>query len=227
MADKKNVQQPEGGEAAIAKAKDFWSKYNKFIIGVCAAVIVIGGGWLIYDKMFKGPKVKKAEASIWKAESYYRKDSFRLALQGDGQNWGFEKVISTYGGTPTGNLARLYAGICYTKLNDNTNAVKHLKKFSSSSKPSQQLAYRLLGDNLADMGNFKEALDYYKKAAHHFEDDKAASASSLFRAAGTAEKLKDTKEAIELYKELRDKYPSTMEGNSADMYLAQLGDYNN
>jgi tetratricopeptide (TPR) repeat protein len=227
MADKKNVQQPEGGEAAIAKAKDFWSKYNKPIMVVGLAIILIGGGWLIYTKMFKAPQVRKAAESMYMAESYFRKDSFRLALQGDGQNFGFEKIISKYGGTATGNLARFYAGICYTRLNENANAVKHLKKFSSSSKPSQQLAYKLLGDNLADMGQLKEALDYYKKAAHHFEDDKTASATALFRAAGVAEKLKDNKEAIELYTELRDKYPSTMEGNSADMYLAQLGAYNN
>jgi tetratricopeptide (TPR) repeat protein len=227
MSDKKNVQNLEGGEAAIAKAKDFWTRYNKPIIAVCAAIILLGGGWLVYQKFFKNPNEKKADEAMYMAESYYRKDSFRLALNGDGQNWGFEKIISKYGGTKAGNLAHFYAGICYTNLDDNANAVKHLKKFSTSSKQAQQTAYKLLGDNLADMNQPKDALDYYKKAAHYFEDDKAASAAALFSAAYLADKvLKDSKEAITLYKELKEKYPTQNEGRSADLYLAQLGEYN-
>lgn len=226
MADKKNVQH-EGGDAAIAKAKDFWGKYSKPIMIACAVIILLGGGWLIYQNMFKKPNERKATEAMYMAEDYYRKDSFRLALNGDGQNLGFERIISKYGNTDAGNLARLYAGICYTSLDDNANAVKHLKKFSSSAKQAQQTAYKLLGDNLADMQQYQDALDYYKKAAHHFEEDKAASAKALFSAAYLADKMmKNTPEAIALYTELKEKYPNQNEGRSADLYLAQLGSYN-
>jgi hypothetical protein len=37
--------------------------------------------------------------------------------------------------------------------------------------------------------------------------------------------MKDSKEAISLYKELKEKYPATQQGIDADKYLAQLGVY--
>ena len=225
MSDKKNVDL--SGDEVIAKAKDFWTKNSKAILGVCGAVIVLGGGWLVYKHFFKAPKEEKAHEAIFKAEEYYRMDSINLALNGDGQNMGFLRVISKFGGTEAANLARYYAGSCYIKLDDNANAVKQLEKFSTSSKPVQARAYKLLGDAYADMGKNSDALSYYKKAAHHFETDKASSSEALFLAAYLADRvIKDSKEAVALYKELKEKYPYTPYGAQADNYLAQLGVYN-
>jgi tetratricopeptide (TPR) repeat protein len=135
-------------------------------------------------------------------------------------------VISKYSGTDVANLACFYAGSCYLKTGDNANAIKYLKKFSSSAKQIQARAYKLLGDAYADMGKNADALDYYKKAAHHFTEDQANSAEALFMAAYLADKvMKDSKEAISLYKELKEKYPATQQGIDADKYLAQLGVY--
>ncbi|MFT3674498.1 MAG: tetratricopeptide repeat protein [Chitinophagaceae bacterium] len=162
-----------------------------------------------------------------KAEEYFRLDLTRLALNGDGQNIGFLTVMSRYSGTDAANLAAYYAGACYIKLDDNANAIKYLKKFSSDAKQIQQRAYKLLGDAYADQGNAKEALDYYKKSAHHFEADKTAAAEALFLAAYLADRvLKDPKQAIALFKELKEKFPATPQGSQVDQYLAQLGEYN-
>ena len=226
MSDKKIVQGVEGSEAVIEKAKDFWGKYSKTIIIPGLVIIASAGGWLIYKNFVQGPKESKAKEAMFKAEDYYRMDSVNLALNGDGQNLGFLKVISKYDGTDAANLAHFYAGSCYIKLNDNEKAVSHLKDFSTSSKPLQVRAYRLLGDAYADQGKNAEALSAYKKAARHFTEDKNASADALFMAALIADRNKDQKEAIELLKELKDKYPQTQQGVDADKYLAQLGVYN-
>ncbi len=225
MAEKKKVEL--SGEEMMAKAKDFWTRNSKTIMIACTVVIMGAGGWLGYKYFIKGPNETKGREAIYKAEEYFRMDSLNLALNGDGQHPGFLRVISKYGGTEAANQAHYYAGVCYIKLNDNDNAVKHLKKFSTSSKPVQARAYKLLGDAYADQGKGKEALDSYKKAARHFEADKAASSEALFLAAFLADRmLKDQKEAISLYKELKEKYPFTQYGNQADNYLAQLGVYN-
>lgn len=227
MSEKKIVTQGlEGGDATVAKAKDFWSRYNKPIMIICAVVILLGGGWLVYKNFFKAPKEMKASEAMFKAEEYYRMDSVNLALNGDGQAMGFLRIISRYGGTDAGNMARFYAGSCYIKLGDNQNAVKHLKEFSTSSKQIQQRAYKLLGDAYADLGQNQNALDNYKKAARHFEQDKANSAEALFMAAYFADRvMNNSKEAIELYKEVKEKY-SQFKGHEADLYLARLGVYN-
>lgn len=221
MADKTQV---DSGDVAIARAKDFWTRNSKAILIVCGAIILLGGGWLVYKNFFKNPKEITASEAMFKAEEYYRMDSINKALNGDGPNAGFLKVISKYSGTSAANMAHFYAGSCYLKLGDNQNAIKHLKKFDGKAKQVQARAYKLLGDAYADSGNAKEGLSYYKKAGRYFEEDELISAESLFMAAYLADRvLKDTKEATDLYKELKEKYPSSPEGREADKYLAQLG----
>jgi tetratricopeptide (TPR) repeat protein len=227
MADKKQGSNYEGQELIVAKAKDFWSRYSKPLMIVSAAIILLAGGYYGYKSFIKAPKETKAAEAMFRAEEFYRMDSVNKALNGDGQYQGFLKIIDKYGGTDAGNLASFYAGSCYLKLDQNDKAIKYLKKFSTSSKPVQARAYKLLGDAHADLGKNADALDYYKKAARHFEDDEMSSAEYLFAAAYFADRvLKNSKEAISLYKELKEKYPGTQQGVEVDNYLAQLGVYN-
>ena len=229
MSDKKNVPVVENsGEAAIAKAKDFWAKYSKLILIAGTTLIVLVGGFFAYKNFFQQPKEEKAADAMFKAEDYYRMDSIRLALNGDGQYLGFLKIIDKFSGTDAANLASFYAGSCYLKLDDNANAIKYLKKFSTDAKQIQQRAYKLLGDAYADQGNAAEALDYYKKAAHHFEKDDTNSAEALFLAAYLADRvLKNQKEAIDLYKELKERFPRTEKGFQADKFISRLSNEKN
>jgi tetratricopeptide (TPR) repeat protein len=225
MAEKKNVQELNE-EVMIAKAKDFWSKYGKLSTLISVAVIILAGGWYVYQNYFKKPKEGKAAEVMFKAEEYFRADSINKALNGDGQYWGFLKVINKYSGTKAGNMARFYAGSCYIKLNENEKALTYLKKFSTSSKPVQANAYKLIADAYADLGKNKDALQYYEKAARHFEKDETFSADCLLMAAYLAQKnLNDTKKATELYKELKQKYPRSQQSTDADRFLAQMGIY--
>lgn len=225
MADK-NVQDRDSEEIIIEKAKDFWARYNKPLMIVSAIIILAVGGWYGYQKFVKAPQEAKAVEAMFKAEDYYRMDSVSKALNGDGQSWGFAKIADKYGSTKAGKLASFYAGSCYLKLNENEKAIKYLKKFSTSSKLVQARAYKLMGDAYADMGKNSDALSYYKKAAHHFEEDKYNSADYLFMAAYLADRvMKNSKEAIDLYKEIRKKFPETSQAKDAENYLAQLGVY--
>lgn len=227
MAEKKLVHESESDQHVVDRAKNFWSKYNRQITIIATVIILAGGGWLIYKYFFKEPNEQKAADAIFKAEEFYRMDSLQKALNGDGLNPGFLRVISKYGGTRAGNLAHFYAGDIYLKMGDYAKAVKHLKDFSTDAKQIQARAYKLLGDAYAELGKNQDALDNYKKAAHYYEDDQENSSEYLFMAAYFADRvMKKTKEATELYKELKEKYPRTEKGVNADKYLAQLGVYN-
>jgi tetratricopeptide (TPR) repeat protein len=214
----------EKSEVIVAKAKDFWTRNSRIILGVGTVLLLLVGGFYVYKKFFKEPKEEKAKNEIFKAEEYFRLDSSRLVLNGDGQYPGALQIISRYSGTKAANMAHFYAGVSYLKLDDYANAIKYLKKFSTDAKQVQQRAYKLLGDAYADQGNHKEALDYYKKAASHFPEDQVASADALDMAAYlSATALKNTNEAIELYKELKEKYPRSPAAANVDKRLAQLG----
>ena len=227
MAEKKHVEESKSDQAVVDRAKDFWTKYNRPVIIIATIIILAGGGWLVYKYMFKAPNEQKAIDAIYKAEEYYRMDSLQKALNGDGLNSGFLKVISKYGGTEAGNLARFYAGDIYLKMGDYAKAIKYLKDFSTGAKQIQARAYNLLGDAYADQGKNADALKYYKKAAHHYEDDETNASEYLFLAAYFADRvMNNAKEATALFKELKEKYSHTEKGLEADKYLAQLGVYN-
>lgn len=227
MAENKPVLDPESPEAVIAKAKSFWDKYSKPLMIVSILVIVLAGGWYGYQQFIVKPKEAKANEAVFRAEEYFRNDSVKLALNGDGLNPGFLKIADTYSGTKAGELANFYAGACYLKLNEYEKAVKYLKSFSSSSQLIQARAYKLTGDAYADWNKNEDALSYYKKAAHAFEKDDVNSADYLFTAAFFADRvMKNKDEAVKLYKELKEKFPGTRQAFDADNYLSQLGVYN-
>jgi len=230
MADNINkgvVNEHHESNEVVDKIKNIWNKNGKNIALFLGVLVIAIGGYLAYNQFIKGPKKAEALDKSFKAEEYYRMDSINQALNGDGVNPGFIKIADSYGSTPAGNLAKYYAGICYIKLNQNDKAVKFLEDFSTDSKQIQQRAYLLLGDAYGDLGKGSKALDYYKKAAHHFESDQQACSEALFRGAYLAQHvLNNNDEAIGLYKELKEKYPRTQQGFEADKYLAQLGVYN-
>ena len=226
MAETKQVVERNQNEGTVTRTKDFWGRYSKIMLIASAAIILLCGGYLAYKYLIKAPKEEKAIEAMFKAEEYYRLDSLKPALNGDGINAGFLKIIKNYDGTKGGNLAKFYAGDIYLKLGDFNNAAKQLKDFSTDSKQIQARAYKLLGDAYAEQGKNSDALSSYKKAAHHFEKDADNSSEYLFVAAYFASKVLNNKnEAIDLFKELKEKYSKTQRGFEADKYLAQLGIY--
>ena len=203
-----------------------WNQYSKQLSLAALIIIFIVGAWYAYQEFYQSPKEKKAVEALFRAEEYYRKDSIALALNGDGQNLGFIKLIEKHNGTQAANLACFYAGSCYLKIGDNAKAITYLEKFSSDSKITQARAYKLLGDAFGDSGKNKEALEYYKKAGHYFEKDEVNSPDYLFMAAYFADQvMKDNAEAIALYEEIRSKYPRSQQSFDAEKNLARLGVY--
>jgi predicted negative regulator of RcsB-dependent stress response len=213
-------------EVVVDRARDFWARSGKTVTIAALAVIVLGAAYLGYKYLVAGPREQKASDALVVAEGYFRADSVGVALNGDGMNPGLLKVISQYGGTKAGNLARFYAGSLLLKQGKPAEAAKHLSEFETDAKMVQARAYKLLGDAYAEQGKNSDALSQYKKAARHYEEDEVNASDYLFMAAYFADRvMKNSKEAVELYAELKSKYPRTERGFEAEKYLAQLGQY--
>ncbi len=222
MTDKKAQEVDQ--EELIRSARGFWEKNNKLILIISSAVIILVGGYLGYKYFFQLPQDEKAREEIFRAEQNFRKDSLSLALNGDISSSGFLKVIKKYGGTKSGNLAKLYAGECYLQLGDYSNAVKYLKDFNSNgAKQVEAKVEGLLGDAYSEQKKNEEAISAYKKAGTLFEKDQALSSEYLFRAGLLLELTGKPKEAAELYKVIKEKYPRTEKGFVVDKYLARAG----
>ena len=214
---------PANPEPRVDRAQQFWNKNSKYIVYGFAAIILLVGGYIIYQNYFKGPEEQKASEAMWRAEEFYRTDSIRLALNGSGANQGFLRIISKYGGTKAGNLARFYAGSSYMKLGDFNNAIKHLKAFSTDDELLKVRTAGLLGDAYAETGKKNDAVESYRKAGTMFEEDNINSPEYLFRAGLLYETMGKNKEAIEMYSIIKAKYATSQRGLEIDKYLARLG----
>jgi hypothetical protein len=116
---KQDVHDPN--QLVVERAKDFWARFNRPLLIVCGVIILVAGGYVGYKKFYKQPKEDQAADALFKAEGYHRNaltapnpDSLiKLALNGDGANVGFLRIMSKYKGTDAANLAQLYAGESY------------------------------------------------------------------------------------------------------------------
>ena len=204
MTETQSVLDRDDNQVTVERARDFWSRNSRTILIISGAIILFSIGYLVYKYLILLPKEQKSIEAIYKAEEYYRADSLNVALNGDGVNPGFLKVIDNYGGTDAGNLAKFYAGDIYLKQGKFDNAVKYLSDFSTDSKLIQARGYKLLADAYAEQGKNGEALDAYKKAAHHFEEDDVNASDYLFMAAYFADRVLNNKEeAKDLFTELK------------------------
>ena len=224
MIENKHLPDTEAeAEDIVIKARSFWAHNSKIILIVAATLLLLVAGIIAYRTFVSEPNERKASEAMFRAQDYFNRDSVRLALNGDNINPGFLKVISRFGGTNAANLAHFYAGSCYIKLGDFNNAVKQLKDFSTDSKQISARAMCLLGDAYSELGKKEEAAGQYSKAGKLFEKDDFNSPEYLFRAGYLYESIGRNKDAIEMYRLIKDKYAKSQRGFDIDKYLARLG----
>lgn len=213
-------------ETSMHRVEDFFDRYKKQItIGVVAAVVVVGG-YFGYNRFVKQPNENKAQEMIFHAQNYFAVDSFKLALNGDGNNYGFLQVINKYGDTKAGNLAKYSAGVCYIHLGEYQKGIDMLKSFNSNDLILQPTAYGLMGDAYMELDKTADGIEAYKKAGH-YNDNELTAPIYLFRAGLALEKAGKGQEAIAIYKEIKEKFPKSKEGLEMDKYLARLGEVTN
>lgn len=234
MAEKQVTVQTtvEEKNEIVERAKGFWGKFSKPIIYIGGALIVLGGGWLLYKNLIQEPNETKSAELIYPAEqlfdkmaqSGFNKDSINLVLNGgNGVSTGVLRIVSGYGSTAAGNRANFIAGACYLHSKDFNKAIKYLKDFSTGASQVQTAAYLMLGDANAELKKNDEALDYYKKAASVNTKDEFMTAEALFKAGAFAEFIGKPKEAIDLFQKIKDDYPKTSHATEIDKYLARSG----
>ncbi len=205
----------------VSKSERFIENNSKKIIYGIIAVALVVGAILGFKHGYLIPQEKKAAAAIFKGEQYFAKDSFNLALNGNGADFlGFEGIIDKYGSTASGNLAKAYAGICYFKMGDTKNAIAKLKSFSGDDSMISPAIVGLIGDCYVNMGDVKEGVGYFEKAAKK-ADNVVISPVYLKKAGIAYESLKQYDDAVKAYTTIKEKYYNSTEAADIDKYIAR------
>lgn len=220
---KKHEDSFEHLEDALSSSEQFIEKNQKMIINVVLILIIIIGAYFSYNRFIVEPKAKEAFSQIFGAQNYFERDSFNLALNGDGNVLGFLEIIDKYGSTPAGNLAKYYAGLSYLYTGDYQNAIQYLGKFSSDDLLLSNMAIANMGDAYMQLGEYKKAADQYKKAAASKLND-FSTPIFLMKNGLALEKADDYKGALKVYEQLEKEYPNAPESRDIEKYIerAQL-----
>jgi len=207
-------------ENALTKTEQFIEDHQKLLSIIIGAIVIIVIGYLGYGKFYVQPKEKEAKEQMFMAERYFETDSFNLAINGDGNNLGFLDIIDSYGITKSANLAKYYTGISYLKLGEYEKAIQYLNKFESEDLLVAPVAEGAKGDAYFELGDNDKALSQYKKA-YQMSDNELTTPVYMLKAAGVLEATGKFGGALDIYNELKEKYPNTTEGRSIDKYIAR------
>ena len=197
-------------------------KNQQLIVYLLVGALIAAAGIFGYTELYQKPLEAKAADAMYVAEKYFANDSSEFVLNGDGNSKGVLYIIKEFSGTKAANLANYYAGISYFRINDFKKSIDYLKDFSTSAKQVQAIAFGTIGDAYSELKNTDEALNYYKKAGGHFPEDEAISSEYLYRAASLLELNGKADDAVEIFKEIKAKYPKSEKGLMADKYISKL-----
>ncbi len=226
MAKEQVAGQESLGEA-MNKTELFFEENGRKIGYIFLGLLILAALIFGYRSLIVLPRAEKAAEMI--AEAQYRFETttpdFELALVGDENGAGFLDVIEKYGSTPSGNLAKHYAGICYLRQGDLENAAKYLAMYSTVKGVPGALVnaqnYGLQGDVAVEQGNYVAAVKFYEKAVAAADNN--LTAPQYLRKAGLAEQAQgNTERAAEFYQRILTSYPASMEAREAEKLLGSV-----
>ena len=201
-----------------------WETYQKPIMYAVGAVVLAIVLFFGYKKMIAEPKQTEALAAMWKAQAMFDRDSFKMALENPGVDAdGFIAIIDKYSGTPAGNVAKYYAGVCYLQTGDMDNAITYMEDFDADDAIFYGMKYGILGDCYSEKQDFSKALSMYEKAS---ETKNEAIASVYLKKFGMLNEKQGNKEAaVKAYERLRRDFPNpnSQDWRDIEKYIARAG----
>ena len=208
-------------ESALTKTEQFIEDNQKMISYVVGGIILVVAAYLGFNKLYLQPKEDEALSQMFMAENYFERDSFNLAINGDGNYLGFLDIIDDYGITKSANRAKYYTGVSYLHLGQFEDALDYLNDFKTDDLLLAPVAEGAKGDAYLELGEQDNALKQYKKA-YGASDNELTTPVYMMKAAALLESMDELKDALALYEDIKAKYPTSTEGTNADRYIARV-----
>lgn len=219
MTEQKHHHDPLNVDEALNTSEAFLIKYKNVLLGAVAALVIVVCGYLGYKHFISEPKEAKASEALFRGEQYFGAESYELALNGDSLGYaGFLKIADEFSGTAAGNLANAYSGICYAQLGKYEDAVKYLDKFNGKDQLVAPAILGTIGNCYAQMGQLDKAAATLIKAANR-ANSLSLSPIYLIQAGQIFEKQGKNAEAVEAYKQVKNKYANSYQAMDIDKYI--------
>lgn len=211
----------ENANGFLDKLSQWASSNRKMLTIVGGGLVVIFGGYLGYSKFYMEPRNKKAMEQLWKADFYFERDSFNLAINGDATGMpGYKSIAKKYSGTNGANIANYGLGISYLNTGEYKKAIEALENCNFDDDLLGPISLGAMGDAYSELKMYDEAADKYMEAAGKSTND-FTTPIYLKKAAFVYEKKGNFKKAAELYERIWKEFEHTQEGRDIEKYLAR------
>lgn len=226
-----NLKEQQGAETnALSQKEAVFMKHKKAISAAIVVVILIIAGVLSYETYISGPREQEASTALAKGQDYFANQQYEIALKGDSTGYkGFLNIASDYSSTDAGNLANLYAGLCYANLDKWNDAVKYLEKYSAADDEMvSPAATAALGNAYAHVKQLDKAVEYLKKAASMADGEAEGNANNslsptfLIQAGEILESQNKKDEALKIYQDVKKKYVNSPVYGEIDKYIERV-----
>ncbi len=226
-----NLKEQKGTvEEALSQKEAVFMKHKKAISAAIVVVILIVAGVLSYETYISGPREQEASTALAKGQDYFANQQYEIALKGDSTGFrGLLNIASDYSSTDAGNLANLYAGLCYANLDKWNDAVKYLEKYSpADDEMISPAATAALGNAYAHIKQPDKAVEYLKKAASMADSEAEGNANNslsptfLIQAGEILESQNKKDEALKIYQDIKKKYVNSPVYGEIDKYIERV-----
>ena len=219
MAKKEQkIEEPIALDVQLNKSGAFIEKNWKKIAVILGAIIVAVTGFYIYKNLMADKEIE-AQKAIAVAQVAFAQEQYDQALNGDGNSKGFIKIIDEYSGTKTANIAKLYAGLSYAKVDSVSEAIKFLEDFSTQDDDIvSPAALAALGNLYIQKGDNEKGIKTLIEAANKANND-AVSPVFLLQAGQVYESMNQNDKAVELYNKIKTVYYRSPISQDIDKYI--------
>ncbi|MBK9758916.1 MAG: tetratricopeptide repeat protein [Flavobacteriales bacterium] len=198
----------------------FFDKHKKAVSIAAIAVVVVVAGFFGYRKFVAEPKATEAAELIWKAQYWFEIDSLDLAINGDGNYFGFQHIADNYGSTPSGELANFYLGVCYHQKGEFETALNFYKQADLGDDILRVMVVGNQGDVLVELGRNDEAVAQFDKAADMVRSD-YTTPMFLMKAGILHQQMGDFKNAAKCFARIGTEFPTSPDAQQAKKYAAR------
>ncbi len=199
----------------------FVRENQKSLLFIGLAIVAMVIIYIIYQKLYLGPREAKAANQMYVAQDFWAKKDWDKAIKGDAGYPGFEKIVDEYSNTKAANIAYFYLGVAYLNKGEYRKAIENFTEYRGDDSMIAAEAYGNTADAYVELKEYDKAITYFKKA---IDKSKNKFLSPIyFKKLGLVyETQNDNKSAADTYKSLKTDYPESAEAQSIDEYIARV-----
>ena len=218
-------------ERVFDKTERYIIENKKSLMIIVGVAVLIVLGYVSYRFIYLPNKEDSAQKAFFRSQMYVQEasqqdsvtsanNSYKLALDGDGQSQGILQVADDYSMTKTGNLANYSAGVVYLQTGEYRKAIEYLSAFSSEDIILSSLAKGCIGDAYFELGEKDNAINAYNDAINNSSNN-FTTPIYLMKLAMLYESKKSFKESLKIYKRIKKEFKDYAETMAIDKYIAR------